>query len=449
MVAIVSHKRESIFKAVADMYTDVAAHPGKAFHFPTGRPACALVGYPDAALDRIPAAVIESFAGVGYPFAANVIRSGDVVLDVGSGSGTDAVISSALAGPHGKVFALDMTPAMVDKLRRSLERFDGGNIEPICGNAERIPLADASVDVVTSNGSLNLVPDKARALSEIFRVLRPGGRLQIADVALARPVAERYRRDPKMWAECVVGAVEEERYLSMLSHVGFERVERLSELDYFALSSSDTTRSVARLFNAHSIVLRAAKPLAGEAKQPSSLRRASVELGKGLAGIGVAVFAWLACAGAPAVLAALGAVGARGLATHAYMFPVYAAFIGFSVWLLWRAGRVRGDMRPFWLAAPSGALAVGATWIALLGLAPGAVALWSYAGVAGVVGASLWSFLAASRPGSCLDEMIREAQLRERRGSLARRRVNAAVSVGLILMSLYGMYWSIQTAGVH
>jgi SAM-dependent methyltransferase len=448
MVAIVSNKKESIFKAVADMYTDVAAHPGKAFHFPTGRPACELVGYPAAPLDRIPRAVIESFAGVGYPFAAGVIRSGDVVLDVGSGSGTDAVLSSALAGPQGKVFALDMTPAMVDKLRRNVDLLACGNIEAICGNAESIPLPDASVDVVTSNGALNLVPDKARAFSEIFRVLKPGGRLQVADIALAQPVAERYRRDPQMWAECVVGAVEEERYLSMLRHVGFQGVERLSELDYFALSSSDTTRSVARLFNAHSIVLRAVKPLAGDARLPAPLGRAAAELGKGLAGVGVAVFAWLACAGAPAVLAALGAIGARSLATHAYMFPIYAAFIGFSVWLLWRAGRVRGEMRPFWLAVPSGALAIGATWIALLGLAPGALALWSYAGIAGVVGASVWSFLATRRPGNCLDEMIRDAQLRERRGSLARRRVNAAVAAGLILVSLYGMYWSIHTAGV-
>jgi SAM-dependent methyltransferase len=449
MVAIVSNRKESIFKAVADMYTDVAAHPGKAFHFPTGRPACVLVGYPAAPLDRIPAAVVESFAGVGYPFAADVIRSGDVVLDVGSGSGTDAVISGTLAGPQGKVFALDMTPAMVDKLRRNVERFDCGNIEAICGNAESIPLPDASVDVVTSNGALNLVPDKARALSEIFRVLKPGGRLQIADIALARPVAERYRRDPQMWAECVVGAVEEERYVSMLRHVGFQHIERLSELDYFALSSNDTTRNVARLFNAHSIVLRAVKPLAGDAKRPAPLRRAAMDLGKGLAGLAVAVFAWLACAGAPAVLTALGAIGARSLATHAYMFPVYAAFIGFSVWLLWRAGRARGEMRPFWLAAPSGALAIGATWIALLGLAPDAVALWSYAGIAGVVGASLWSFLAASRPGSCLEEMIRDAHLRERRGSLARRRVNAAVAAGLVLVAMYGMYWSIEAAGVH
>ncbi len=449
MVAIVSNRKESIFKAVSDMYTDVAAHPGKLFHFPTGRKACELVGYPAAPLDRIPAAVIESFAGVGYPFAAGVIRNGDVVLDVGSGSGTDAVISSTLAGPHGKVFALDMTPAMVDKLRRNVDVHRCGSIQPIFGNAESIPLPDACVDVVTSNGALNLVPDKARALGEIFRVLKPGGRLQIADIALARPVAERYRRDPQMWAECVVGAVEEERYLSMLRHAGFEAVERLSELDYFALSSNDQTRSVARLFNAHAIVLRAVKPLAGEAKQPVPLRRAAAELGKGIAGVGVAVFAWLACAGAPAVLAALGAIGAGSLAAHAYMFPLFAAFIGFSVWLLWRSGRLRGEVRPFRLAALSGAFAIGATWIALLGLVPGAVSLWSYAGIAGVVGASLWSFAISRRPASCVDEMLREAQLRGQGGSPVRRWMNTAAAASVVMVSLYAMYWTVLAAGAH
>src|ERR1051325_11237498 len=117
MVAIVSNKREFILKAVAEMYTDVAQHPLKGFHFPTGRLACLFVGYPAAQLDRIPGTATESFAGVGYPFAARTIKEGDVVLDIGSGSGTDALIASLLAGGDGKVYGLDMTAAMLDKLR--------------------------------------------------------------------------------------------------------------------------------------------------------------------------------------------------------------------------------------------------------------------------------------------------------------------------------------------
>lgn len=174
MVAIVSDKKEFIFKAVSDMYTDVATHPGKVFHFPTGRLACLFVGYPAAQLDRIPPTATECFAGVGYPFAADVVRAGQVILDIGSGAGTDALIASILTGPQGKVYGLDMTAAMLDKLRRNIELMGCGNVEPIRGNAEEIPLPDAAVDVVTSNGVLNLVPDKPRAFAEIARVLKPG-----------------------------------------------------------------------------------------------------------------------------------------------------------------------------------------------------------------------------------------------------------------------------------
>jgi SAM-dependent methyltransferase len=258
MVAIVSDKREFIFKAVADMYTDVATHPEKTFHFPTGRLACLFVGYPGAQLDLIPASAPESFAGVGYPFAADVIRAGDIVLDIGSGSGTDTLIASTLTGARGKVYGLDMTRAMLDKLRRNIAAMGAGNVEPIEGNAEEIPLPDASIDAVTSNGVLNLVPDKARAFAEIARVLKPGGRLQIADIALAKPVSETSRADPKLWAECVVGAVVEDDYVAQLRAAGLD-VEVISRLDYFAGSVSYDTRRVAHGLGAHSVVMRGGK----------------------------------------------------------------------------------------------------------------------------------------------------------------------------------------------
>jgi SAM-dependent methyltransferase len=258
MVAVFSDKKEFIFKAVADMYTDVATHPEKTFHFPTGRLACLFVGYPGKQLDLIPGSAPESFAGVGYPFAADVIREGDVILDVGSGAGTDTLIASTLTGPRGKVYGLDMTRAMLDKLRRNVAAMRAENVVPIEGNAEEIPLPDASVDVVTSNGVLNLVPDKPRAFAEIARVLGPGGRLQIADISLAKPVSEKSRADPKLWAECVVGAVVEDDYVAMLRAAGLE-VEVISRLDYFAGSVSQDTRRVAHGLGAHSVVLRGAK----------------------------------------------------------------------------------------------------------------------------------------------------------------------------------------------
>lgn len=260
MVAILSNQREVILDAVRRMYTDVATQPERVFHFPTGRSACELVGYPAEDLDPLPASAVESFAGVGYPFAAGVIRQGDFVLDVGSGSGTDALIASRLVGAGGRVIALDMTEAMREKLRGNVALAGAANVEVHAGDAENIPLPDASVDVVTTNGVLNLVPDKPRAIREIARVLRPGGRLQLADIVVVSLPSEACRSHPELWAECVVGAVTAETYAAEFAAAGLCDIEELVSLDYFAGSSSPETRKVAGSFGAHSIVLRARKP---------------------------------------------------------------------------------------------------------------------------------------------------------------------------------------------
>jgi ubiquinone/menaquinone biosynthesis C-methylase UbiE len=258
MVAILGGTREFIFKAVEQMYTDVATQPGRIFHFPTGRLACLFVGYPRDLLDRIPATAVESFAGVGYPFAANVVRAGDTVLDIGSGSGTDTLIASLLVGEQGIVHGLDMTEAMRTKLHQNVARMKATNVRVVDGNAERLPLPDASVDVVTSNGVLNLVPDKAAAFAEIARVLKPGGRLQLADIALRVPVAEQSRADPKLWAECVVGAIIEDDYRAQLEAAGLT-IEVIHQMDYFAGSVSESTRKAAHSLGAHAIVMSGTK----------------------------------------------------------------------------------------------------------------------------------------------------------------------------------------------
>jgi SAM-dependent methyltransferase len=260
MVAILSNQREVIFDAVQRMYTDVALAPERGFHFPTGRPACEFVGYPAEQLDALPAAAVESFAGVGYPFAAGVIRPGDVVLDIGSGSGTDALIAGRLVGPKGRVIGLDLTEAMRDKLRANAALAGVANLTVLAGNAEAIPLPDDSVHVVTSNGVLNLVPDKPRAIREIARVLRPGGRLQLADIVVRSLPSEACRAHPELWAECVVGAIKTESYVEEFEVAGLVDVEVLGRSDYFSGSSSPETRAVASSFGAHSIVLRARKP---------------------------------------------------------------------------------------------------------------------------------------------------------------------------------------------
>lgn len=259
MVAMVSDKREYILRAVCEMYTDVAQHPLKGFHFPTGRLACLFVGYPADQLDLVPSTATESFAGVGYPFACAAIRQGDTVLDIGSGSGTDTLLASTIVGPRGTVYGLDMTQAMLGKLRGNIAAMGASHAMPLEGNAEEIPLGNASVDAVTSNGVLNLVPDKPRAFGEIARVLKPGGRFQISDIALARRVSEKSRADPKLWAECVVGAVLEDDYVRMMANAGLD-TEIIGRFDYFAGSASADTRNAARHLGAHTITLRGHKP---------------------------------------------------------------------------------------------------------------------------------------------------------------------------------------------
>jgi len=265
MVAILSNNKEAILDAVRAMYTAVANTPARGFHFPTGRAACEFVGYPASTLDLVSPVALESFAGVGYPFAADVMRAGDVVLDIGSGSGTDTLIASRVVGAAGKVYALDLTPAMRRKLSAITQAATVTNVEVLAGDAEAIPLPDESVSVVTSNGVLNLVPSKSRAVAEIARVLRPLGRLQIADIVLSKLPGAACRENPSLWAECVVGATTEEEFLRMLRDAGLADAEVLDHLDYFAASSSAETRKVAAGFGAQSVVIRARKsvPSAG------------------------------------------------------------------------------------------------------------------------------------------------------------------------------------------
>ncbi|WP_407280806.1 methyltransferase domain-containing protein [Aromatoleum evansii] len=263
MVAIAGLRKEQIFEAVQQMYTDVANQPQRRFHFPTGRAACLFVGYPESWLERVPDTAQESFAGVGFPFAADVIRRGNRVLDVGSGSGTDTLIAAGLVGTDGRVLALDMTQAMIDKLRANATLAGAGNVEPIEGNAEAIPIPDACVDVVTSNGVLNLVPDKPRAFAELHRVLRPGGWVQLADIVVSQPIGEKSRSNPRLWAECVVGAVIEEAYLDAFHQAGFDEIRILRRFDYFSGSSSEDTRRIAAALGAHALELVLRKPRAG------------------------------------------------------------------------------------------------------------------------------------------------------------------------------------------
>ncbi len=183
---------------IKKIYARVSNAPEEDFVFPTGRAWAEDLGYPDE-LAAVPASAVDSFAGVANPFSLGRLQPGEHVLDLGSGAGTDSLVAALMVGPEGHVTGIDMTPEMLDKARRSASEMGAENVDFIESEAEALPFADASFDVVISNGVIDLIPDKDAVFSELHRVLRPGGRIQIADVTIQNPVSEEGRRDIDLW----------------------------------------------------------------------------------------------------------------------------------------------------------------------------------------------------------------------------------------------------------
>jgi len=191
---------ESVIKGeVLRMYQEVADHPEGEFHFYHGRQAAEMFGYEPEWLDRAPAGAVASFAGVGNPHLRSGVRPGETVLDLGSGAGLDAIISSWRAGPTGKVVGVDLNPSMCLKAQAHAAA-TGATMECHEGRMEDIPLPDGSVDVVISNGVINLSFRKRRVIREIFRVLKPGGRTSLTDIVSAKQLSQSIVNDPKLWA---------------------------------------------------------------------------------------------------------------------------------------------------------------------------------------------------------------------------------------------------------
>ena len=180
-------------------YTEVSTEPGKEFIFPTGRAWACELGYPEPELSRVPDATVESFAGVANHWTLGRIRPGEVVLDLGCGAGTDLLLAAQMAGPQGRAIGVDMTAAMLEQARASARKMGLANVELHESVIESLPIDDASVDVVISNGVIDLVPDKNAVFDEIDRVLKPGGRLQIADVVTHHEVSEDARKRIDLW----------------------------------------------------------------------------------------------------------------------------------------------------------------------------------------------------------------------------------------------------------
>jgi SAM-dependent methyltransferase len=224
---------EALRASVREKYREVAVHPDGAFHFHTGRPLAALLGYDTEWVATLPNRAVESFAGVANPFLLRPISRDDRVVEVGSGGGFDSIVAARLVGTGGRVIGVDMTPEMLAKSRETARLLGLGHVEFREGLAEELPVDDGWADVVISNGVLNLVADKGRAFAEIYRVLRPGGHLQFADIAIGRPVPAEAVCNIDLWTDCIAGGLSCDGWKQVMGDAGFAGVEVGPPVDTF------------------------------------------------------------------------------------------------------------------------------------------------------------------------------------------------------------------------
>jgi ubiquinone/menaquinone biosynthesis C-methylase UbiE len=249
---------DELREKVKVMYRAVAEAPQGEFHFEMGRALAERLGYPSGELDAVPPEAIESFAGVGYHLGLAAIASGERIVDLGSGSGTDAFLAARLAGTAGEVVGIDMTEEQLTKARRLAERDGHTNARFEKGYIEAAPMADASVDVVISNGVINLCDDKKAVFCEIARMLKPGGRMAISDIVTERQLTEAIVCDVNLWASCIGGAMQQDDYRRAIEEAGFE-VKAVEENDAYRFIS-DSAQGATKTFGVKSISVLATKP---------------------------------------------------------------------------------------------------------------------------------------------------------------------------------------------
>ena len=226
--------RGQLRAAIEDAFTELALHPECNFHFISGPPLAERLGYTPTLLRSVPQSALASFAGVGNPFRVGPVLEGETILDVGCGAGTDVLIASMLTGPAGRVIGVDMTPAMVERAQQNALVAKASNVEILWGHAESLPLPDDSVDLVISNGVINLTPNKADAFGELMRVIRPGGRIHIADVVVDVRIPASAQDLIHLWTDCIAGATALEDYIPIMEETGFRNVEIVELFDVFA-----------------------------------------------------------------------------------------------------------------------------------------------------------------------------------------------------------------------
>jgi arsenite methyltransferase len=242
---------------VKSMYREVAEEPDREFHFEIGRGLAERLGYSADELDRIPAEAIESFAGVGCFFDLADVRLGETVLDLGSGSGTDAFIAALRVGERGSVIGVDMTDAQLEKAARLAREGQFGSVEFRKGRIEEPPVDAASVDLVISNGVINLSADKAKVFAAAAVALREEGRLAIADIVTETELPETVSCDASLWAACIGGAMQRDSYRALIEAAGFE-IETIRENTEYRFVS-DQARNATRKYGVKSVSIVAKK----------------------------------------------------------------------------------------------------------------------------------------------------------------------------------------------
>ena len=248
---------ERLEAEVKDMYRHVALEEEADLHFELGRDLAEHLGYSRELLAAIPAAALASFAGVGHHLDLAALQPGEEVLDLGSGSGTDVFCAAVLVGESGRVVGVDITDEQLRKARRLRDEAGLLHVDFVESHIEDLPFEDASFDAVISNGVINLSPVKGRVFAEAARVLRPGGRLAIADIVSGRALKERTRRNVELWAACIAGAIPRDSYIKALEDNGLE-VTELRVNDYRFVS--DRALEACSIYDVESISLVAVKP---------------------------------------------------------------------------------------------------------------------------------------------------------------------------------------------
>ena len=248
---------EALRADVREKYREVALHPDGEFHFHTGRPLAALLGYPSQVVDTLPDRAVESFAGVGNPFSVRPLQAGERLVDFGSGGGFDCFVAAQAVGAEGRVVGVDMTSEMLAKARGTAEALGFDTVEFREGLLEHVPIEDGWADVVISNGVINLCADKAAVFAEAYRILRPGGVLQFADIANGKPLPEAAVCEIDLWTGCIAGGLPVDDWWAAIEGAGFDDISVGMAVDAFGGSGGESN---ARAYDVAAHVFLARKP---------------------------------------------------------------------------------------------------------------------------------------------------------------------------------------------